>query len=134
MLIKTSIHTIFVLIGPTECGKSTFTREVLLPQLRIGDFDKNFKMNVQVISSDDIRRELLGHDYDKHDKIMMEASAQAFDLIEKRLEAVTSFPINAEFVIVDTKGLSEEFRKQVCDIAKKNQYNVEAIVFDYRDI
>jgi len=36
-------------------------------------------------------------------------------------------------VIVDTKGLSEEFRKRVCDIAKESQYHVEAIVFDYRD-
>jgi predicted kinase/calcineurin-like phosphoesterase family protein len=132
MLLKTSVHTIFLLIGPTECGKSTFVENVLVPGLTLEDPLKNFKSNVQVISSDQIRRDILGCSYDKHDAIMLEASAQAFNLLEKRLEAVTTFPIHAEFVIIDTKGLSEEFRKQICEIAKKNQYNVDAVVFDYK--
>lgn len=33
MKITTQVHTIFLLIGPTESGKTTFTKEVLLPQL-----------------------------------------------------------------------------------------------------
>jgi len=133
MLIKTSLHTIFLLVGPTECGKSTFTEKVLVPQLRFADPSKNFRTNVQVIASDEIRREILGYAYDKHDSIMMEASDHAFDLLERKLRAVTSFPINAEFVIVDTKGLSEEFRNQVCQIAEQNHYHVEVILFDYKD-
>ncbi|MFF2531376.1 metallophosphoesterase [Brevibacillus sp. NPDC058079] len=133
MLMKTSLHTIFILVGPTECGKSTFAQEVLVPQLQVFVPTKNFQTNVQVISSDEIRRDILGYAYDKHDSIMMEASEQAFDLLDKKLRAVTSFPINAEFVIVDTKGLSEEFRNQVCKIAELNNYNVEVILFDYKD-
>ncbi|MGC5327291.1 AAA family ATPase [Brevibacillus sp. SYSU BS000544] len=133
MLLKTFLHTIFILVGPTECGKSTFVEKVLVPQLTLSDPKKNFKTNVQVISSDVIRRDILGQPYDKHDQIMMEASAQAFDLLEKKVEVVTSFPVNAEFVIVDTKGLSEEFRNQICMIAKRNNYNVEVILFDYKN-
>lgn len=133
MLLKTSVHTIFLLIGPTECGKSTFAEKVLVPGLSITDPNKNFKMNVQVVSSDQIRRELLGHHYDKHDAIMTEASVQTFDLLERKIEALTSFPIHAEFVIVDTKGLSDEFRMKIIEIAKKNQYNVDAVVFDYKN-
>jgi len=91
VLLQTRIHTVLVLVGPTECGKSTFAREVLVPQLRVEEADKHFHMNVQVLSSDDIRRELLGFDYDKHDRMMLEASAQAFDLLEKRLEVATRF-------------------------------------------
>lgn len=133
MLLKTYLHTIFILVGPTECGKSTFVEKVLVPQLTHSDPKKNFKTNVQIISSDEIRRDILGQSYDKHDQIMMEASAQAFDLLEKKVEVVTSFPVNAEFVIVDTKGLSEEFRNQICTIAKRNNYNVEVILFDYKN-
>ncbi|UFJ41725.1 ATP-binding protein [Brevibacillus humidisoli] len=133
MLIKTSLHTVFLLVGPTECGKSTFSDKVLVPQLQFYDPAKNYRTNVQVISSDDIRREILGYAYDKDDAVMMEASEQAFDLLECKLRAVTSFPINAEFVVVDTKGLSEEFRNQVCHIAEQNNYHVEVILFDYKD-
>lgn len=133
MLLKTKVHTIFLMIGPTECGKSTFAEKVLVPGLSFHDPDRNFRMNVQVVSSDQIRRELLGYSYDKHDAIMMEASVQVFDLLERKIEALTSFPIHAEFIIVDTKGLSEEFRSKIRDIAQRNHYQVEAIVFDYRN-
>ncbi|WCF11474.1 metallophosphoesterase (plasmid) [Paenibacillus thiaminolyticus] len=133
MEIKTNVHTVFILVGPTECGKTTFVNKVLVPQLSVVNSEKNFATNVQVISSDQIRRDILGSHYDKHDCIMTEASVQAFDLLEKRLEAVTSFPINAEFVVVDTKGLSDEFRQNIANIAKRNNYAVEAIVFDYKD-
>lgn len=133
MLMNINPHTVILLIGPTECGKSTFANEVLVPQLSYSDSEKNFNMNVQVISSDQIRRDLLGFNYDKHDAIMTEASEQAFDLLELKLNTLTSFPINAEYVIVDTKGLSEEFRKQVVTIAKNNHYHVDAVVFDYKE-
>ncbi|OWA34493.1 metallophosphoesterase [Saccharibacillus sp. O16] len=63
---------------------------------------------------------------------MLEASEQAFGLLMERLRLTTSFPINAEFVIVDTTGLSEDFRAQVRAIAEENHYNVDVVVFDYR--
>lgn len=132
MEIRTKVHTVFMLIGSTECGKTTFAKEVLVPGLRFEDRDKNIKANVQYLSSDQIRQEVLGHDYDKYDQVMLEASEQAFHLLFERLNMATSFPVNAEFVVVDTTGLSEDFRAKVKDIAYRNNYNLEAIVFDYR--
>lgn len=130
--IRTNVHTILMLVGPTECGKTTFANEVLLPNLRLHDEERGLRGNVQILSSDAIRQEMLGYDYDKYDSVMLEASEQAFGLLMERLRLATSFPINAEFVIVDTTGLSEDFRAQVRAIAEQNHYNVEAVVFDYR--
>lgn len=132
MEIQTKIHTIFMMIGSTECGKTTFAKEVLIPQLKYEDATKNYKSNVQYLSSDSIRQEVLGQEYDKYEQIMLEASEQAFHLLFERLKMATSFPINAEFVIVDTTGLAEDFREKVREIAHQNNYNLEVILFDYR--
>ena len=133
MQINTKLHTVYILVGATECGKTTFANAILRPQLQFADHAKGFKSNVQVISSDQIRQELLGYEYDKYDHLMMEASSQAFELLYTLLELKTSFPVNAEFVIIDTTGLSADFRIKIRDIARENQYNVEVIVFDYKD-
>ncbi|WP_053374118.1 metallophosphoesterase [Paenibacillus sp. FJAT-27812] len=132
MEMRTRVHTIFMLIGSTECGKTTFANEILMRQLRFSDEAKGVNANVQYISSDSIRQELLGFDYDKYDQVMLEASDQAFRLLFEKLRLVTSFPINAEFVVVDTTGLAEDFRAKVKDIANENNYNLEVVLFDYR--
>lgn len=134
MKLKFKPHTIIMLVGPTESGKSTFAKEILVPGLRYTDESKNFNMNVQYISSDEIRKDLLGYDYDKHDNIMLESSELAFDMMYKKIDLVTSFPINAEFVVLDTTGLSEQFRKDIRDIAEKNNYNIDVVVFNYKDM
>ncbi|WP_127531336.1 metallophosphoesterase [Paenibacillus kobensis] len=133
MEIITKMHTIFMLVGATECGKTTFAKEVLLPQLRLEDVSRNWRANVQYLSSDAIRQDILGYDYDKYDQVMLEASSHTFQLLFERLKLVTSFPINAEFVIVDTTGLADDFRRKVRETAEENNYNVEVILFDYRN-
>lgn len=72
MEIQTRVHTIFLLVGATECGKSTFAKEVLIPQLKLEDVSKGLRTNVQYLSSDSIRQEILGYDYDKYDQVMLE--------------------------------------------------------------
>ncbi len=134
MKISTNVHTIFLLVGSSECGKSTFAKNILIPSLSYRDDSRNYKTNIQYLSSDDIRREILGEDFDKHSTIMLEASEQAFELLFTKLKMVTTFPINAEFVIVDTTGLSESFRDQVVEIANENSYNVDLVLFDYKNI
>lgn len=104
-----------------------------MPQLTFADESKNMKANVQYISSDRIRQEILGCDYDKYDQVMLEASSQAFHLLFERLKMASSFPIHAEFIIVDTTGLAEDFRATVRDIAQENNYNIEVLLFDYRN-
>lgn len=104
-----------------------------MKQLSFQDEENNFYSNVQYISSDDLRQEVLGHAYDKYDQVMLEASNIAFPYLRKKLEFVTTYPVSAEFVIVDTTGLAKEFRQEILDIAKAQNYNIEAIVFDYKN-
>lgn len=133
MKMEFSTHTIVMLVGPTECGKTTFAREVLLPQLMYREESKNFNMNVQHISSDDIRRDILGEDLDKHAGVMMESSKLAFDLFFKKLDVLTTYPVNAEVVVLDTTGLSDIYRKEVAKFARDNNYKLDVVVFDYKE-
>lgn len=132
MELHTQMHTIFMLVGPTECGKTTFAKEVLIPSLQWEYPERNYRSNVQYLSSDAIRQELLGYDYDKYDQVMLEASSHAFQLLFERLRLTTSFPIQADFVVVDTTALADDFRGKVLEIAHENNYRVEVILFDYR--
>jgi predicted kinase len=135
-IIKTQLHTIIMLVGPTNSGKTTFAKNVLIPQLHNAfDVGNNFKPNIQYISSDDIRRQLLGDiNIDKYNNIMTEVSEQAFELLFTQLNVFTTYPVNAHFVVVDTTGLSEEFRNKVIDISTKNNYFIDVITFDYKNV
>ncbi|MEI5989383.1 hypothetical protein A5881_000871 [Enterococcus termitis] len=133
MIIETKMHTIFLLVGPTECGKTTFSKDILMKQLTVTDSEKNFVSNVQYLSSDDIRQDLLGHSFDKYDRVMLEASNVAFPFLKEKLQAVTTYPISAEFVIVDTTGLAKEFREEISKLAREQNYRIETIVFDYKN-
>jgi hypothetical protein len=131
MIFKTKVQTIYLLIGPTGCGKTTFSNKLAIG-LRWA-MGNTFPTNIQHISSDDLRDELLGSKHNKHDPVMIYASEAAFALLALKLKLVTSFPINAEFVIVDTTGLSEQFRKGIVEIARENNYRIEVVLFDYKD-
>ena len=82
------LHTVYVLIGPSNSGKSYFSKNVLIPTLQ------QKLNNIQYISSDDIRRQLLGNaNLDKYNMEMLEASAQSFTMLYTMLDNVTQFPI-----------------------------------------
>jgi len=139
-ILKIKPQSIILYIGPTNSGKSYFTTEFLIPKLREEFKDMNKPVNIQHISSDNIRRELLGFNpftdknyIHKNDDRMSYVSAKAFSLLSEKLIAVTSFPMNADFVIIDTTGLAKEFRDEMEEIAKKVNYTFCPIVFDYRN-
>lgn len=132
------IHTVFMIVGPSGCGKSYFCENNLLPYL----LGESFKLeesghegfNIKYISSDDIRRELLG-DFTAHkmDNKMMYVSEQAFDLLFNRLKNYMQYPTSSDFIVLDTTGLSDDFREKVQEICKENQYNLAALVFNFKD-
>lgn len=135
-IVKLKIHTVILLVGPSACGKSFFSKNYLIPSLLdVCKLPWRAHTNIQYLSSDACRRELLGGevDYDKNTPQMMAVSEQAFDLLHKKLELVTSYPVNAEFVIVDTTGLNAAFRDKVTKAAKKANYNTCCVVFDYKN-
>lgn len=130
MRIKAQLHTVFFAVGPHACGKTEFLREKLVPALY------NLApghLNVQLLSSDSIRRELLGDTSASRDDPRMQAvSAPAFELLLRRLDLVTSFPVNAHFVVVDTTGLSADFRGKVRAIVERNHFRLAFLLFDYQ--
>ena len=134
-IINIPIHSIIILIGTSNCGKTFFTKEFLIPQIK--EQTKSFPIengfNIQYISSDEIRRDLLGYNANKYDESMNRIGDQTFNLLFNKIDAVTSYPINSQVVIVDTTGLSKEFRQNLINISKKNNYNIGCIVFDYKN-
>jgi len=111
-------HSIILLIGPTGCGKSTFAKHLE-------------QEGANVISSDMWRSYFSGYEPDSNDPGHMEVSEPAFKMFMTELDAITSFPISAPQVVVDTTGLSEHFRLSVAEIAKKNHYNLVGVIFDF---
>lgn len=129
--IKFDLHTIIMMMGPTVCGKSHFSKNLcqsLSEQLR----SKKINPNVQYISTDDLRKMLIGdNSTSKYSSLMSEVNNQTFDLLYKYLDSVTSFPVNAHFVILDSTGLNQDFRDKIKEIAQKNHYALDLVIFNY---
>jgi tRNA uridine 5-carbamoylmethylation protein Kti12 len=126
--IKTQMHTIILLVGPSECGKTTFARQFSALAR------EKYNTKVAHISSDAIRMQLLcdvSESHDKSDVEMMEVSSQAFNLLRSTLECHTTWPVNTPFVIVDTTGLNEQFRESMIAYARSVNYNIDVVLFDY---
>lgn len=120
------IHTVVMLCGPSQSGKSTWANVF---KEKVSTVDA--RLRTTIIASDELRRELLGHDYHRYDPKMNEASEAAFELLFAQLKASIRFPVNTEFVVVDTTGLDDNFRSQVAEMAKANGYRTAMVVFDY---
>jgi len=118
--------TIYIMVGPSGCGKDTFIEKVIRKT--------TLPLSIKVISSDDIRKQLLhGRVTDKYDPLMMHVSEQAFTLLFAELEAYTTYPVNTDIVVINTTGLNDSFREKVASIALKNNYRVELLLFNYND-
>lgn len=136
MQIVTKLYTVFLLIGPSGSGKSKLTKEFMLPQLENELHKHHIRPNIHHLSEDEIKQTLLGKFkiYSSRDSRMDEVSIQAANMLKTQLEALLSFPINAHFVIIDTSDMSKEFRTGVIDISRKHNYNVDAIIFNFKRI
>lgn len=124
--LNVGIHTVIILVGPSQVGKSTWALE-FSNQIKLKD--KNLK--VTTLSSDSIRRELIGQDLARHDPKMSEVSDAAFSILMQKFDTVTSFPVNHEFVIFDTSGFDSQFRSDIIKTAKERHYRTAVVLFDY---
>ena len=107
--------------------KSFISKELEL-QLKANNTD------VTILSSDDIRRELLGdYNLNKYDPRMLEVSQQAFNLLYAKLRNYISYPVNKKFVIIDSTGLNDQFRTDILNICRDHNYKVVCILFDYKN-
>jgi predicted kinase len=119
-------HSVLILCGPSECGKSYFARECQAQLNKTGYV-------CSIISSDDCRRELLQRDEHKHAECMMPISGPAFELAYAKLKAYTTYPVNHDFIIFDSTALSSFSRGKIAKLAKENEYTSQIIMFDYDD-
>lgn len=114
-------------IGPSNSGKSYLCKMLCQYLKAIGTA-------FTYISSDEQRRDVLGDaQMHKHDPKMQAASKAAFELLHLKLDIHTRFPINTPIVIVDATNLSKTSRSMIADYAKKNNYNLVGLLFDYKD-
>ena len=127
-------HTIFLTIGASNSGKSYYCKNYLIPQLeKLSPIGDRKNVHIAYLSSDDIRREILGENFDKYHPAMLAASKPAFDLLFQKMKSAMTFPVNTEFIIVDTKGTNEVFREKVYALAENFGYGVVPIIFNYSD-
>ncbi len=120
-------HTVVVLVGPSCCGKTTWAH-------RVWDQAREQNASCQIISSDDIRRDLIPLDAypdSRGSDTMMMVSEAAFGLLFAQLEACIQYPVNTELVIVDTTGLDNDFRTRVRELSQRHGYHVAMVIFDY---
>lgn len=118
--------TVFMTVGPTNCGKTHFA-QLLTEQLTAHQAD------VVTISSDTIRRQLIGECLDKYHPRMLEVSQQAFELLYQTLRLYTSYPVNRKFIIIDSTGLNAQFRRDIAHICKVANYKLSCVFFNYKD-
>lgn len=127
-IIEIPEYTIIMTIGPSNCGKSYFCDNLLMP------FLKKINVHAKYFSSDATRRDLLGADLHKHDFNMMAASKSAFNLLHTNLKEYTSYPINTPVVVINATNLSKTGRSFIVKIAEENNYNLVGLFFDYKDV
>jgi predicted kinase len=125
-------YTVYLFVGPSQSGKSWLASKLEAEFLNLS-INKN-SLNYALLSSDDIRRELLGQaNINKYDPRMLEVSQQAFNLLYAKLRNYISYPVNVPHVIIDSTGLNEQFRTDILNICRDNNYKVVCILFDYKN-
>lgn len=120
-------YTIIMTIGPSNCGKTYFCENYLIP------FLDSHNIHNKYFSSDKIRQQLLNEEHHKHDSKMMTVSKQAFSLLDSAVDNYTQYPVNTPVVIVDATHISKLGRKNIIEIAKRNHYSLVGLMFDYKD-
>lgn len=125
--IKISIphHTVIQLTGPTCVGKSTLTAQ-------IKQYAKVSNISCRILSSDEIRRDLLNADEDEcmRTSEAQGVSDQAFDMLLNQLKNYMSFPVNMEIIVVDTTGLDFISRNIIDDLCVKHNYTNKTIILN----
>jgi len=116
-------YTVIATVGPSNCGKTTLCKKLV---------EKLSNYNVGYLSSDDIRRELVGYDLSKYDSRMSSVSSLAFNILHCKLESYLRYPVRKQFVIVDTTGMSVDFRNKIKEACKANHYNYYGLIFCFK--
>lgn len=125
MEITLKPNTVITMVGPSHSGKS-------VQSYVIDAYLKSIGKTCKIISSDEIRKELL-----HIDRSASIPTAEGFAISEvtfKKLRSdlvyYMSHPCNTDVIIVDTTGLDRTFRQEIAELVKEQSYANVAIVFN----
>jgi predicted kinase len=124
--MKFNLHTIILLCGLSCCDKMFYAKNHLIPELR--SLENGLKLNIQYLTQNNSQQNIL--DESKMNLHNPENTHKLEFSLEQQLDQFTSFPNNAEFVIVDTNALDMNFRTKMIEVAQKNHYNIDLLIFD----
>lgn len=125
------LHSIILLVGPDGSGKTQFVSEQLMLQLKLAQTGRK-KISISHVSLDQINYELVDNPELKKDSFdFIRISNQANNILFNKIRNLTSYPVNFDFVIVDSTGFNESIRTEILKIAEDNHYNVSVLVFNY---
>ena len=86
--ISTKLHTIFIIVGPSNCEKFTFCTKHLVTALQETLINNKIRPNVHYLD------------------VNMAVSEQEFTILSTQIKTLTTFPVNAHFIVVDTTDLN----------------------------
>jgi predicted kinase len=121
--MKLKTNTLYILSGIPGCGKSTFIKN----NIKKGIINKDM-----VVSSDKIRKNILGKVYDLTDGKLFkdyssEADGKVFEIMENMIEEKTKEHL---VCFVDATNTSEQERNRWNKIAKKHNMKSEVLIFE----
>lgn len=116
-------HTLLLTVGPSKCGKTHTCVQKILPHCAPED--------VLYVSSDEYRFRLLGT-REASEARMKAVSKNAFDLLRMEVKTAMQWPVAKRLILVDSTGLSAQFRQDMQNLADEHHYLFETLVFDYR--
>jgi len=127
------LHSIILLVGPDCSGKTDFVKGWLMPQLKIAQIGKK-RISISHLDIDQISKEMLDNPFAlKTDREFTQVLDQSIDVLLNKVKNLTSYPVNSDFIIIDTIGLDPDFRAEVLKIGEENHYQVSALIFDFDD-
>lgn len=126
------LHSIIMLVGPDNSGQTNFIFK-LTQELKKSS-SANKKISIAHVNMQEIYSELTGQDSpDLHSVECVQIKEQAVEIAMSKIKSFTSYPVNIDFIIINSSGLSSEFREGVIGIAIENHYHVSAVVFNYKN-
>lgn len=127
------LHSIILLVGPDCSGKTRFVMEQLMPQLKMAQTGQK-RISISHLDIDQISKELLDNPFAlKTEREFIQIEEQAKDILFNKVKNCAAYPVNTDFIIVDTIGLDSDFRAEILKLGEENHYHVSVLVFDFDD-
>lgn len=126
------LHSIIMLVGPDNSGKTEFSTDQLVKKLKLAETGRK-KLKIAHINYKEIMSEITGGVVDRGSFEYKQAEEQVNSIVFNKVRNMTSYPVNFDFVIIDSDALASDFREEIVKISEENHYNLSAVIFNYKD-